>query len=776
MRRGHAAPMPQTNSSPFAIAVNAATEDLAALRAAGYLIVTDYPGVRKDGAGDSTPGIQAAIDDGYAGRKAVYFPSGTYAVSNTLRCYMWRPWSASRGAATGSDPRNHVLVGSHAGPRPVIKLAGTAPLFDDPSTPRPVLQYRMMEALNSSATQTAYTGDPFANPPNYGDDASTLFRCELRRIEIDTSGHAGAVGLYFHAAQNSSVEDVRVVATGSYCGIWGLPGRSHGGVNIEVEGGQYGLRTKSAPSGMPVITGGVSGGAGIMVAGLRLFNQTVRPLDVGDSVPLAVAGLHIIKASGAVVVIDPGNTAQNTCCLTDGIVETASGVAFENATGKNFYLRNIYVKGTSELVKTAALATVTGSGAWKRIAEYCATDLTATSIPQSRFKTSSVIDGVISQAQQTASAIESDAAAPPADLISRHTYAFPSMDAGPFENILTHGAVSAPEAAIVGGGDPFDHDATTDSRAAIQAAIDAAHAAGHGRVLVPRGVFYLSGPLLLRSTTKLFGLGRQLSVLAVHDSWRPTSGSPFMIETEDSASATTFLGFLELVTKSQGGGGGVAGATPYVYDRFSHILWRSGKSSCSAALLTERQYADPAIPTNARTVHTFRGNGGGRHYFTEEDGRGNSGTGYRHVLIDGTSTPLWFYGLSCEASKGAAPEFSALSNVEINNASNIRIFSMKREGNAPSVIINGGSNIAVYGSGAMSAPPDTGAGGYMQVLGASSNILMANVLVRNWSGTSSVEPTLREHLSGQTERVITYPEGVSLYKRGQLDDAAARIS
>jgi hypothetical protein len=42
--------------------------------ALGYVVVTHYPGVSSDGTGDSTAGIQSAINDAYAKRMAVLFP------------------------------------------------------------------------------------------------------------------------------------------------------------------------------------------------------------------------------------------------------------------------------------------------------------------------------------------------------------------------------------------------------------------------------------------------------------------------------------------------------------------------------------------------------------------------------------------------------------------------------------------------------------------------------------------------------------------------------
>lgn len=83
-------------SLPAAIPDSARADPRFAL---GYLVVTHYAGVRNDGTGDSTAGLQQAVDDAYANDLVAFFPLGTYLISDTLRLFQWRPLNADGSQA-----------------------------------------------------------------------------------------------------------------------------------------------------------------------------------------------------------------------------------------------------------------------------------------------------------------------------------------------------------------------------------------------------------------------------------------------------------------------------------------------------------------------------------------------------------------------------------------------------------------------------------------------------------------------------------------------------
>jgi len=723
----------------------------------GYLVVTHYAGVRSDGTGDATAGIQQAIEDACGAHLAVLFPAGTYRITDTLKCYKWQRWNPSKDQPHNPPSENHILVGSTLGSaRPVIRLASSAPLFDDPAHPRPLLIYRNFSALNENATSEVEPTDPTGAPPNYEIKTPNLFGEELRGVDFDCGGHAGAIGVYFPAAQSSSIENVRVDATGAYAGFCGLPGRNGGAANIAVEGGRYGLLLEGSM-------------AGTVAAGVTLLNQADRAIVAEDFVPICVVGFRIVKASGPVLTTYRAGWADcvGTVSMLDGIIELGSGLAIDNSKGKSLYLRNIYVTGTSELVKSKDCATVEGAGVWSRIAEYTYTEQTTPSGDppyedgDSFFRVFSVLDGAVSRVREPVLRIEPNVGGPPADLVRRHVWTeLPSYEGQSDGTIVV---TAAPYGAT-----PDDE---SDDRAAIQAAIDAASAAGHGRVFVPGGTFRIGNTLTLRANTVLLGAGRRISRISYHDSWRPTTGEATMIRTENDAEATTFLGFIEIHARTIGGGTEPSGAN--TWDRFNHLHWRAGRCSMTVGLQFAQEWDWPEEGTNPRSVFKLTDNAGGRHYFVEPNSRSGD-PGFRCLLVNGTTEPLSFYGLNVEATKKCSRVCD--TNCEIIDSENIRIYSVKREGVSPTLIVRDSRNVAMFSSGAMRGANKSGLGGYVQVYGASDGITMANLITQTVNEQDpNGEPMLREDLDGLPRVEVVWPECVSVYKRGALDDAAMAI-
>jgi hypothetical protein len=297
----------------------------------GYLDVTWYDGweghpVDPTGKKDSTIALQKAIDNGYDYQLAVFFPTGIYTVSDTLRVVKKRARFATYHCNT--------LVGSREGTRPVIRLTPNAPGFGDPSKPKPVVWvWTNREGYNL----------PFGAPAREfsieeGQQWLSMgFMQSVDNFIVDCNGlrgNSGAIGLRFGAAQASDIHDVKVIATGAFAGIYDIPSRSSAGAaNIEVEGGRYGLYLDS--------------GASSVIVGAVLRNQTEAALHCTQFPPIAVVGFHIVKEFGPVITIqqDGWSRAVGTISLMDGIIELAKGgVAFDDSQGKNFYVRNVYMR------------------------------------------------------------------------------------------------------------------------------------------------------------------------------------------------------------------------------------------------------------------------------------------------------------------------------------------------------------------------------------------------------------------------------------------------
>ncbi|MCF7689751.1 MAG: hypothetical protein K9N01_15780 [Cephaloticoccus sp.] len=331
--------------------------------AQGFLVVSHYSGVTINGdaptAADTTAALNEAIADAYVNNLVAYFPEGTYLVNGTLKAHTATGKPVSVPGAAFATPREHLaIIGSTKGSRPLIKLLDGAAGFNDPGSPRTVVEFK-----NYNPGQIG-NDDPQANAEA---PASGYYQM-LRGIDVDCgSGNTGAVGVYFNQAQGSSIEDVKVTATGAFAGFKALPGRGAPVVNIEVEGGRYGIDTNGTSN------------VGTVVAGAILRNQTVSAVRHNSAFfPLVITGFEIVTPAGstqaAVTTAGSAQSSGSAIHLIDGRIVLGGEpdvAAIDNRASRIFYARNIYVSGGSNLVKsTNTNPTVIGTGTWKLIKEY----------------------------------------------------------------------------------------------------------------------------------------------------------------------------------------------------------------------------------------------------------------------------------------------------------------------------------------------------------------------------------------------------------------------
>ena len=116
-----------------------------------------------------------------------------------------------------------------------------------------------------------------------------------------------------------------------------------------------------------------------MIAGLKLQNQTVASMLLYDYIaPITVVGFQITNSKS--IIAHPGywNGMAGSLSLLDGQIGISGGtnmVAIDNSlntggvNGRDVYVRNVYVTGTTNLVKSKS-TTTTGSGTWSLIKEY----------------------------------------------------------------------------------------------------------------------------------------------------------------------------------------------------------------------------------------------------------------------------------------------------------------------------------------------------------------------------------------------------------------------
>ncbi|MDP3072585.1 MAG: MBG domain-containing protein [Opitutaceae bacterium] len=722
----------------------------------GYLVVTHYPGVTLNGdqttATATTAALNEAIADAYTNNLVAYFPAGTYVVNDTLKAYTATGKPAAVPGAAFATPREHLaIVGSTKGIRPVIKLVDSAGGFTNSGSPKSILEF-----MNFNEGQI---GNRAQEAP-----ASGYYQM-LRGVDVDCgTGNAGAIGVYFNQAQGSSIEDVKVTATGAFAGFKALPGRGAPVVNIEVEGGRYGIDT-----------GGTSN-IGTVVAGAVLRNQTISAVRHDSAFfPLVIVGFEITtppaSVQAAVTISGSAKSSGSAIHLIDGSILLGGDptvAAIDNRASRIFYARNVYVTGSSKLVKsTNANPTISGTGTWQRINEYSYCNQAA---PDTDGKIATdIIDGAVTRspgplANGEVVSVTNDVSAPPADLVSRHAWvSLPSVDDGD--------AFDAFNAGITPG---------NISSAALQNVINT-----HRKVFLRKGIYFLDGvvghngptpvygPITLRRDTILFGAARHLTRIEVNPSWDPTSETA-MIATDNDATATTYIGGLTL---------GVD-ATDLVNDWFVALDWQAGRNSMVHIGHVYREPAftnpNPRVTTNPHSLLRIRNNGGGRWYgagsrknFTSMDPGGL----FRILKAEGTTEPLWIYGLNMEGPAGTD------AYGEFNNTSNVRIYAVKTESAAlPSGYADKNillkyvnvTNLAQFGHSAIrDAATDRGT---IEFLGSGTDRVLATLICPQTGTVVPNSDTLRENLTGlpADSAGILFPNVVSLYKRGAItaaDDA-----
>jgi glucan 1,3-beta-glucosidase len=196
-------------------------------------------GAKGDGVTDDTASIQAAINHNRGEVRAksaavVYFPPGEYLVSGTL--VMWC---------------NTELRGSSLAV-PTLRLAPSSPGFGSAAALRPVI-----------ATNAGYDANLSHAVPEWWDNSlasNDMFYMHVHNLALDISspGNAGAVGIYWCVAQQTSLRNLQVTVGGAFSGIdiCQMPGYPHAGgggqggggtvEDIAISGGSYGLRGGSS--------------------------------------------------------------------------------------------------------------------------------------------------------------------------------------------------------------------------------------------------------------------------------------------------------------------------------------------------------------------------------------------------------------------------------------------------------------------------------------------------------------------------------------------------
>lgn len=580
----------------------------------GYLDAALYHRPRRPvdptGRLDSTAGLQQALDDAYTYGLALYLRRGTYRISNTL--------TARQAAGPGAACAEAIPGGSGAGRYNTPHDMARAPVLVGQAGANPVLV--LTDRLPAYAA-TAPDLKPVISFRNVERGSACAFNMNVRGIDLVLGANPKAFGIDMPAAQSSTIEDVRVDATGAYAGIIGTPARGNSGIDVEVIGGEYGLISTED--------------RGIAFQGLTLRGQRRASFRLEGGESLAITGFRFAPASTgkAVELVGSGKGLV----LVDGTIElppdSTAPRAIDNAGRSNMFLGNVYLKSSVELLAEGPGGRpLAGSATWTRVLQYVYSPTTPTTL--------SLEDGVLSSAAVRLS-VAPETTSPPAQLVRLH-----SLQRSPsFETVAV---VDARVAGAKG-------DGVTDDTRALQAAIDT------GRpVFLPRGDYRLTAPLVLPRDAQLFGVPGMRSRL--FPAWN-ASATTFAVDTELDVQGISraYLGdvliFLPAGSLAETHIGGVS--------------WRLGGTATLHQVATD-SVRGKEVAAARQALRVSGGHSGGRfHGFRASKSFGKN-AGSRGLLITGASGPATFYGMNIEHGGGDY-------NVELTRTTHARFFGLKTE-------------------------------------------------------------------------------------------------
>jgi hypothetical protein len=657
----------------------------------GMLDVTTVEGVDSTGQRDSTLGLNRAIRQARESSPArtLFLPSGTYLVSDTVLGVN----DLTRGSTLRSGDGTVVSRTD----RTIVLVGSTR------GPRRPVIR------LKDGA---AGFGDPeHPRPvveircevdPGGREEPNMGFFNGFRGIDIDLgAGNPGSIGLKFDAAQSSFLEDVRIEARDGFAGFSALPGRNSTTGNIEVVGGRYGIQVDGTSLGATIV-------------GARLRGQTGAAMVVLNQMRgLAITGFEIHAARGPAIILGGNGPEAGICPLIDGsIVLEQGGAVVENRNQRFLGALELYVRGADRFADGIPLTAPPGQ--WTRI-------IRLAQCPPSLGKDKerpaiagwNLRDG--ERSRQLVLETE-EVSAPPSGQVQRHVWS------------RTPGFEDADVFV------PPDSELRGDITERLQAWLDA-----HESVYLPAGTHLVSRPLLLPSHHQLLGVPGFRTLLKPADSWRPREFAWVIASTDDRNSRALLMDLLL--------------HTPHA-DYLGAVRWRAGRDSM-VRQVTSNVMRSP-IEGIVRHYQIDSG-GGGRWYGLVDQrrvvqGGGRSGTHLWKLTIQGTSEPLFFYGLNLEhLDPPAAPYLT------ISDASNVFALGMKTEAQSAVVAIRNSSNVLIAAIDTFTHP-DTHAS--LITVEQSRDL---GVLGAYWRGGSV--PLIRDDRGGEQ---VLREHFLGLYSRGSV--------
>ncbi|TWU32044.1 glycosyl hydrolase family 28-related protein [Novipirellula artificiosorum] len=625
------------------------------------------------GVNDTTLAIREAVDFARDHQMVLFFPPGTYRISDTIEC---RQKLTLRGNGRLTSAANFpcVLVGStRPGKRSVLLLEPHSPGFDDPEHRKIVVHFTN---CNYGFDKSDYQYGPL-HP-----QANISYNQMLKDIDIVVGkGNAGAIGLRMQAAEGSSVQNVTIDATHGHTGMLGAAGSGGSHHNLTIRGGRIGIDTRGFPPEGRVDGSGTQPTP--TMAGVTLLDQTVAALVNKSRGPLIGVGWRIrTQTTGPVIRLErdfPSSPYNGGLALIDSIVQfTGAAGEVVCATDKSFYMRSVYVDRSKRVVDGIAA----DANGWTLVEEL------AYPTQPPRFKDHTFHESVYlhgERSEQPSVHIQ-PGTEPPHDLTSRHIWSnsFPS-----FQDPRAVNAKSTPYNAA--------GDGMSDDTAALQHAIDE-----NEIVFLPKGYYRVTDTIRLRPSTKLIGVAGHLSNIMTRAPFGKLGegGRPKpLVETADTVDADTIIAHLGILLADEAPGECVKRHNENL--PYYALSWRCGGSSIvrSPHIARTHLYGYPlrqpdGIEKFRYSAPTVRisGHGGGKWYNFFIHGLAKETDDYRHILVENTQGPLAFYHLHAQHADSYA-------QCEIRNSENVNIFGVKSEYQTRFLKVKDSNQIGIFGHG-----------------------------------------------------------------------------